>query len=286
MRVQVVTDSTSDIPRRLADELGIRVVPIYVRFGQETLRDGVDIQTDQFYSKLASLKTHPATSQPNPEDFAAVYREYCDNEGIVSIHISSKISGTCNSARIAKKTLESRCAIEVIDSKFNSAGLGLVVLAAARKARSGASLLEVVNEANRAISRAGMFGMFETTKYLARSGRVNSTIAAASRILNIKPLLTFKDGEIVRAGLVRTVNGGLDRICSYVENNLPVEEIAIVHSAVPDRADQLRKRLSRFLKGDRFSIGELGPGLGVHGGPGVLLAAFLRSSPRVATEGA
>jgi DegV family protein with EDD domain len=213
MTVQVITDSTSDMPEGIANELGIRVVPIYLRFGSETYRDGVDITKDEFYSKLASSPLHPATSQPNPEDFTSVYKEYCDStDGIVSIHISSKISGTFNSATMAKKTLETQCPIEIIDSKMNSGGLGLVATAAALRAQSGASLSEVIDEANKAVDEVRMFGMFETVKYLARSGRVNKTIAAVSRILNVMPLLTFHDGEIVRAGLVRTIRKGMDKI--------------------------------------------------------------------------
>ncbi len=278
MTVQVITDSTSDIPLELARELGIRVVPIYVRFGEITYRDGVDIRNEEFYSMLASSKVHPATSQPNPEDFTSVYKEYCDKtEGIVSIHISSRTSGTYNSAIIAKNTLESRCPIEVIDSRFNSAGLGLVVTAAARLAHARANLADVVNEANRAVKQVGMFGMFETMKYLARSGRVNKTIAAASRILNVMPLLTFKNGEIVRAGLVRTITKGMDRIYEFVKNNAPLSELTIVHSKIADQAVVMKKRLSDFIKEETIAINELGAGLGVHGGPGVLLVALRRS---------
>jgi DegV family protein with EDD domain len=278
MTVQVVTDSTCDIPRNLAKGLDIRVVPIYLRFGEKTYRDGVDIQSDEFYSMLASSPVHPATSQPNPEDFTGVYREYCDSvEGIVSIHISSKISGTYNSASIAKKTLESKCPIEIIDSRFNSAGLGLVVMAAARLARSGASFSEVINEARRVVGEVRMFGMFETMKYLARSGRVNKTIAAASRFLNVMPLLTFRDGEIVRAGLVRAISKGMDRIYEYVKKNIPISELIIVHSKVGDQANQLKQRLSKFITEEKISIAELGAGLGVHGGPGVILAAIRKA---------
>jgi DegV family protein with EDD domain len=278
MKIQVITDSTSDIPPEVAQELGIRVVPIYLRFGDKTYRDGVDIKSDEFYSKLETSPVHPATSQPNPEDFTAVYKEYCNKTGgIVSIHISSRISGTFNSATIAKKTLESQCPIEVIDSKFNSAGLGLVVIAAARVAQTGAGLSEVINEANKAVNQVGMFGMFETMKYLARSGRVNKTIAAASNILHVMPLLTFHDGEIVRAGLVRSINKGVDRIYDFVKNNTPIGELTIVHSKVAEQAGQLKKRLREFIQEEKISIAELGAGLGVHGGPGVLLAAIRRS---------
>jgi DegV family protein with EDD domain len=281
MTVQVITDSTSDMPEGLANELGIRVVPIYLRFGDKTYRDGVDITRDEFYSMLTSSPVHPATSQPNPEDFTSVYKDYCDStEGIVSIHISSKISGTFNSATMAKKTLESQCPIEIIDSKMNSGGLGLVAMAAARRAQSGASLSEVIDEANKAVNEVRMFGIFETMKYLARSGRVNKTIATASRILNVMPLLTFHDGEIVRAGLVRTINKGMDKIYEFVKNNTPISELVIVHSKVAGQVDQLKRRLTEFIQEEKISIAELGAGLGVHGGPGVLLAAIRRSEAK------
>jgi DegV family protein with EDD domain len=250
-------------------------VPIYLRFGDKTYRDGVDITNDEFYSMLSSSPVYPATSQPNPEDFASVYKEYCKNtDGIVSIHISSKISGTFNSATIAKKTLESKCPVEVIDSKFNSAGLGLVVIAAARIAKSDAGLSEVINEAKEAINQVGMYGMFETMKYLARSGRVNKTITAAANFLHIMPLLTFHDGDIVRAGLVRTISKGIDRIYEYVKNNKPVTELTIVHSKVAEHAFHLKKRLGEFIEEEKINITDLSAGLGIHGGPGVLLVAI------------
>jgi DegV family protein with EDD domain len=278
MKVQVITDSTSDMPEGTADKLGVRVVPIYLRFGEKTYRDGVDITRDDFYTMLASSPEHPATSQPNPEDFTAVFKEYCSNtEGIVSIHISSRISGTCNSARIARTTLKSHCPIEIVDSKFNSAGLGMVVMAAARAAKNGAGLAEVLDEVNKAINEVRMFGMFETMKYLARSGRVNKTIAAASRILNVMPLLTFRDGEIVRAGLVRAVTKGMHRIHQFVKTNTPLKELIIVHSKVSDRAERLKEMLREFIDEEKIAIVELGAGLGVHGGPGVLLAAIRRA---------
>jgi DegV family protein with EDD domain len=278
MTVQVITDSTSDMPEGLANKLGIRVVPIYLRFGDKTYRDGVDITKDEFYFMLESSFVHPTTSQPSPEDFAAVYKEYCEAaSGIVSIHISSKISGTYNSAMIAQKTLENQCPIEIIDSKFNSGGLGLVVISAARLAQSGASLSEVIDETNRVVTQVHMFGMFRTMKYLARGGRVKKTIATASQMLNVMPLLTFHDGEIARAGLVRSITKGMDRIYDFVKYNAPISELTIVHSAIEDQANKMKQLLSEFVPEEKISIAELGAGLGVHGGPGVLLAAIRRS---------
>jgi DegV family protein with EDD domain len=278
MNVQIVTDSTCDIPRGLGDQLGIRVVPTYVRFGDRTYRDSVDISTEEFYRLLKNSSHHPATAQPNPEDFSVAFGEHCEvSRGIVCITISSKISGTYSSALTASKALQSRCPVEVIDSGLNSAGLGLVVMAAARLARSGAGFDDIVAEAERAIAETTMFGMFATMKYLARGGRISRTVAAASQFLHVMPLLTFRDGQIERAGLVRTVAKGIEKIEQFVRENLPVAELLISHSQVPERAQQLKERLSRFMGVESISIAELGPGLGAHGGPGVLLVA-LRAS--------
>ncbi len=278
MTVQVITDSTSDIPPELAAELNIGIVPIYVHFGDKTYRDGRDLKGDEFYSLLTTSPVHPSTSQPNPNDFATVYKEYSRKaDGIVSIHISSRISGTYNSAVLACELVED-CPVEVIDSRFNSAGLGLVVTAAARLARKDASMTEVVREANNAIRQVNMFGMFSTMKYLVRSGRVNKTIATASDFLHVIPLLTFHDGEIVRAGLVRSIARGMDRIYNFVKSNLPVSELTIVHSAIKDQALELKNRLSEYMPEGSISIAQLGASLGVHGGPGVLLGAIRKAS--------
>jgi fatty acid-binding protein DegV len=121
-------------------------------------------------------------------------------------------------------------------------------------------------------------------KYLARSGRVNKTIAMASSILHVLPLLTFNNGEIVRTGLVRTINKGIDRIYDFIRNNSPVGEVIIVHSKVDEQAGQLKKRLREFIQEEQINIVELGAGLGVHGGPGVLVAAIRRYDTTWAKE--
>jgi DegV family protein with EDD domain len=275
MKVKVITDSTSDIPTKLGDALDITIVPVYIRFGDVVYRDVEEITSDEFFQKQTSLPIHPATSQPTPEDFTKVYSKYCNNvDSIVSIHISAKISGTFNSALLATKTMETPCPIEVIDSKFNSAGLALVVMAAARLAKEGASIQDIITETHKVIDQVHMFGMFNTMKYLARSGRISKAVAAAANIIDVKPLLTFSDGEIVRAGLVRTRAKGIDRIYDYIGNKIPIQELMIVHSAVPDEANKLKQRLTKFLPADKILIAKLGAALGVHGGPGVLVIAL------------
>jgi DegV family protein with EDD domain len=278
MKVKVITDSTADLDPEIFSSLNIGVVPIYVRFGDRVFRDGVEISKREFYQRLKTSPVHPATSQPPPEDFTRYYIESIKAaDSVVSIHISSKISGTYHSALMAQQMLEQSTRVKVIDSQFNSAGLGLVVKAAASLANTGASLSEVVSETNRVIHQVHMYGMFETMKYLARSGRVNKTIAAAANFLNVMPLLTFHNGEITRAGLVRTISKGMDRICEFVKARIPVREITIVHSEIPDQAHELKSRLAGIIRDDLISITELGAALGVHGGPGVLVLG-LRSA--------
>ena len=199
-RICIITDSTGDLPADIAQEYQINIVPTYVRFGEHVYRDGVDLTPGQFYEKLRDSNIIPSTSQPSPEDFFKVFSEAADNSaGIVSIHISSKISGTYNSALLAKHLLPTQFPIEVIDSRFNSAGLALTVLTAAKSAMEGKDIRAIIRESLKAISEIKMFGMFSTTKYLARSGRVNKAIAVAGNFLNVKPLMTFRDGEIIRA---------------------------------------------------------------------------------------
>jgi DegV family protein with EDD domain len=276
MAFQIITDSTSDIPLETARELGIRVVPIYVRFGNQLFRDGVDIQSDELYRMLTtSTRWRPATSQPTPDDFKAVYKEYCGkSDGIISIHISSKISGTYNSAMLAKKTLDDKCPIEVIDSKFNSGGLALITMYAARLARSAKNITKLAADIRDCISHVHMFGYFDTMKYLGLGGRLPKVIAAAANFINVKPLLTFREGEITRAGLVRSVARGAEKLFEFAKSQKNIVDMVIVHSAIAEQAEKFRERLGQFFPTEKISIMKLGAGLGVHGGPGVLLVAL------------
>jgi DegV family protein with EDD domain len=272
--ISIITDSTADIPPEIALQNKITIVPVYVRFGEHVYRDGVDLTPAQFYEKLRVSTESPSTSQPSPEDFSRAFTEAAQySSGIVSIHVSSKISGTYNSALLAKHLLPIKIPIEVIDSRLNSAGLTLAVLAAARSAREGKDINSVTADTLKAISQIGMFGMFSTLKYLAKSGRVNKAIAIAGNFLNVKPLLTFHDGEIVRAGFVRSLPQGINRIIKFVEARKPISELMIVHSDIAAQAEELKKSLSNYIGANRIIVGQLGAALGTHGGPGVLVVA-------------
>ncbi len=275
-KVRVVTDSTADLDIETAAALGIEVVPIYVRWGTELFKDGVDLTPSQFYRRLARTHTHPATTQPTPDDFSRVYAAHGDSAGIVSIHISSKISGTYNSARLGAEMVGNRPTVELVDSGLNSAGLAMVVLAAGRKAGEGASLEEVTAEARCACTETRMVGLFDTMKYLARGGRISPAIAIAAGFMRVKPVLTFRDGGIVRAGLARSRERGMSRLLTLLGEMGPLREIIVSHSARHDEVDGFLRRVRDVLSGEIGHVFEMGAALGVHGGPGMIIVAGRR----------
>ncbi|MDO9333615.1 MAG: DegV family protein [Dehalococcoidales bacterium] len=276
MPVRIVTDSTADLTPQLARELGITVVPVYVRFGHESYRDGIDISREEFYERLVTSPVHPTTSQPTPADFAQVYRELSrETDKIVSIHVSSKLSCTCNSALQGKELAETKCDIKVIDSESVTMGLGMMTLAAARLAASGESLQKVTDDVKQAIPNTHLLGVFDTLKYLLLGGRIGKAKALLGGILNVKPLLTLRDGELHPVGNVRTRAKGIERLSDFVKNALGIQELAVIHTTTPDEASRLKDRLSSLVDTSRLHLARLGPALGVHTGPG-LLAVVLR----------
>ncbi len=275
MTVKIVTDSTADLLPQVAQELGITVVPVYLRFGEKVYRDGVDMSQDEFYQKLIESPVHPATSQPAPGDFADVYnRLSSETDEIVSIHLTSKHSGTYNSALQGRELVKTGCHIEVVDSLSVSMGLGLIAMAAARLAEAGESLPAVMEEIRQCIPRIRVLGVFDTLKYLLRGGRIGKAKALLGSVLNVKPLLTMRDGELLPAGLARTRSKGIDRLFDLAKNALNIQELAIVHSTTPDEASSLRERIASIFERRRIHIAGLGPALGVHGGPGALILAL------------
>jgi len=275
MTVKIVTDSTSDISSELARTLDVTVVPAYVKFGDEVYRDGVDISGDGFYQKLATSFVYPVTSPPTPADFFKVYSDCSkDSENIISIHISAKISDTYDSAMKAKKLMKGKGQVEVIDSRFTSVGLALIVMAAARLANAGESISNIVEETQRNISQIRMLGLVDTMKYLVAGGRISRVTAAVADIFQIKPLLTFRDGEVVRRGLARTYLRGMDGLCKFVETSPNVQDLAVAYSNIRAQAEELRKRLGSVFPEEKIHLAQIGAGLGVHMGPGALVIAF------------
>ena len=277
MAIKIVTDSTCDIPQSLAEELGITVVPVYVQFGSKTYRDGVDITHSEFYDRLQHFPVHPTTSQPSPQDFIDVYKNLSkDADGIISIHIANKLSGTVNSALRGKDIVAPDCPIEIIDTQSVSMGIGLILVKAAQIVETCTDFQQAVEQIKQLSDRIHIWALFDTLKYLAMGGRIGKGKALLGNVLNIKPLLTLKDGEFLPAAKARSREKAIDILYGYVEKTGNVEDISVMHSTSPDEAKALAERLE-VLCGKKPKIARLGPALGVHAGPGALAIALMTS---------
>ncbi len=280
MVVKIVTDSSADLSAELAEELGITVVPLYVRFGEEVYRERVDISEDEFYQRLIQGPIHPVTIQPNPQDFSNVYQKLSpEADGIVSIHISNKLSGTCNSALQGKAMIEKGCPIEVVDSQLITVGLGLICMAAATVAKAGGGLSQVLEEVKQMIPNTHLLGLMDTLKYLLLGGRIGKAKALIGSVLNVKPMVTLKDGEVVPAGQARTRAKGIERLFDFVKNATNIEDLAVAYSTTPDEAQALAERMDSIFPKEQIKLVRLGTTLGVHGGPSFLAVAFREKKP-------
>lgn len=275
MAIKIVTDSSADVPAKLAQELGITIVPLYVRFGEQVFRMGVDISDKEYYDRLLHGSVHPSTIQPSPQDFATIYDQLAkDADGIVSVHISSKLSGTYNSAVQSKKLINSKCPIEVIDSGLVTISLGIIAASAAVVANTGGNLKKVLDEVKQAMGDTHLLGLLDTLKYLYLGGRIGKAKALLGSVLNVKPILTVKDGEVVPAAQVRTRPKGVAKLIEFVRSAKNIKQLWIGYNTTPDEAHTLADSLSSMFDKKQIKFGEIGAVLGVHAGPGTLAVAF------------
>lgn len=281
-KVIVVTDSTATIPTQLLNGHMIQVLPLQVIWDHQVLRDGVDIHPQEFYERLAKSKTMPSTSQATPEEFKAAYSSLLDQGyDILSIHISSKLSGTLESAIQAKNAFPG-AKIELVDSLSTSMALGFQVLSAARMASIGAGLTEVKAVAETALSHTGVYFALNTLEFLHRGGRIGGAAAFMGTMLNLKPLLELREGRIEAVERVRTFNKTVDRLLDLVETRLDKDKgpirLAAIHANDQEKADELLaraiKRFSNTVVTDAVTT-SVSPVLGTHTGPGALGLAFM-----------
>jgi DegV family protein with EDD domain len=271
MTVRVVTDSTADLPPERVQELGITVVPLPVLFGDEAYRDGVDLTSEQFFERLATSPVLPTTSQPSIGTFLETYRKLAaETSEIVSIHITARASGTCESALQAAKSLGGLPRIEVLDSESASMGIGFQAIAAARAAQAGATLEGVVAVARSVCRRVHAFALLETLEYLRRGGRIGRAQAFLGSVLNLKPLIAIRDGVVQPVARVRTRARALDQLFQHSMAYGDLEDVAILHGTTPEDAETLAQRVRQRLPDVPIYVGRLGPALGVHGGPGII----------------
>jgi len=276
MTVRIVTDSSSDIPPELARELDITVVPLSVRFGSQTYRDGIDIMPEEFYRRLVDEPVHPATAAASPGDFAGVYNRLAAGAGgIISIHLSQKVSATYTAAVQGRSLMENKaCPVEIIDSRFVTIALGLITIAAARAARAGKDMQEIVAQVNGLIPCVRVYGILDTLKYVMKGGRLGRAGPFISSILPVKPVLTMKDGTVAPIGAARTRIKAIERLCGLIAAVPSIQEIGIAHSAREEEVLSLVEKIKSILPDVKPVISKLGPALGVHGGPGSILVGI------------
>ncbi len=271
--VHIVTDSTADLSAEQVNRYGIKVIPINVSFGTDTYADGVDLSAEEFFKKLTTSKELPKTSQPSPEDFHQAYKEQASKgEVILSIHISDKLSGTLNSARLASNMVDTK--VITIDSKTASQGVGLSVLAAAEAARREMPVEEVVAVTEKSI--AGTFSVFavDTLEYLQRNGRIGKAASLLGSLLQIKPILyADPEGMVAPYDKVRGQSKVIPSLVKAALKNVSADKpvnLSIVHTDAEESANELLKELQNHYETVDLHIGMVGPAIGAHIGPGAL----------------
>lgn len=285
--VRVVTDSTSDLPPQVAQDLDITVVPVIVHFGSRSYRDGVDIAPEQLYERMVNGPVHPTTSSPAPGEFAEVYRRVSrETDEILCLTISSKLSGIHQAATTGQQSFGGRARIEVVDTQLTTMCLGLLAMLAAREARGGRSLDELLTTVRGAIPRSYGMALLDSARYALKGGRLGKGGALLGALVRVKPMLEIKDGWVRPCGVTRTRSMGLQRLCQFVTRHLPVEAIAVVQGNAPEEAEELAARIREISPQTVPVMAKLGSAIGVHGGPGTLLVALRKGETAAGKQAA
>jgi len=279
-RVAIVTDSTAYLPTGLAAELGVTVVPLYVVLNGESGIEGVDVTPSDLARTLSDRRASVTTSRPTPEDFTEAYRKALADgaDGVVSVHLSSELSGTWDAARLAAAECGSD-AVRVVDSRSAAMGLGFAVLSAAEAAGAGSSLDEVEAIAERTVDRTTTLFYVDTLEHLRRGGRIGAAQAWLGTALAVKPLLHVVDGRIVPLEKVRTAGKAVARLeeLALKAAGESTVDIAVQHLAAAERAAGLADRLrARVPHLHHLYASEVGAVVGAHVGPGLLGVVVVR----------
>jgi DegV family protein with EDD domain len=269
----VVVDSTADFPEAPHRFPGWRVVPLYVRFGEESYRDYVELGPGDFYAKLRTATDLPTTSQPTPADFLSAYEQLADYERIYSIHISGKLSGTIESARTAAAEADGD-RIRIVDSDTASAAIAMVGLAVQRRLERGTTDEEIDELVARFRRENALLFTVETLEFLARGGRIGRARAFAGQVLNVKPILTIQDGEVVPLKRVRgNQKAFMEFVRAFREDSPegPGLRVGIAHADAPERAEALAEMVRRERPEAEIELTTtLGAVIGTHAGPGTV----------------
>jgi DegV family protein with EDD domain len=275
--IRIITDSTCEGSAELMTHPAVTVVPLYVLFGQEALRDGVEISRAQFWARLPKATVLPSTSQATPADFLKPFRRFTDaGDEVITVVLSSKLSGTYDSAIQALADLPGR-PIDVVDSLSISIGLGLMVQEAVQMVEAGATRAEIVAHLNAIRGQVRILFVLETLEYLQRGGRIGKAQAFVGTLLKFKPLLSIVDGEVEPVARVRSTRRALETMLESLAQQVsargPQVRLAVTHADVPEEAARIGQALAEQFGTSQLFISALGPVLGTHVGPGTIGAA-------------
>ncbi len=278
MSVAVVTDSTADMPTELAHETGIHTVPARVRFGEQEFKDGVEMDADTFYQRLENDKAlFPTTSQPPVGEFMTAYQDLLgDHDSIVSVQISSKLSGTYASAlQGAQQADPDGERIINIDSNTASMSTSWIALEAKDRLDAGGSAAEAAEAAQNLVSRTGFLGSPDSLEYLRRGGRMGAAQSLLGSILRIKPVLGIDDGVVVPVAKPRSHRKALAKMQSIIEEAAPLGNLCVLYSSGEDEARELLEELKGLVSpGGRTLTSQLGPAIGAHLGPNAICMSY------------
>jgi DegV family protein with EDD domain len=274
MGVKIVTDSTCDLPLDFTDFIGVEVAPLKVNFGKEEYVDKVTISNEEFYKKLEVSKELPTTTLVNVEQFIKVFEKYPDDE-IVGIFISSKLSGTCQSAMIAKDTL-GRSNIQIIDSGTVTIGLALLVLAAVSMQKEGQNGEQIAEKIKQMAQKVKVYAVIDTLKYLIMGGRLSAASGILGSVLGLKPIICVYDGVITSVDKARGMKKAIARLAQIIKEECKVDpnkKMLFAHSNNPDGLESFISQLTveSVAASSKLVIGSV---VGTHAGPGAVAAAF------------
>jgi len=270
-RVAVVTDSTADLPRELIEEYDIHVVPLTVHIDGEVFEDRVTITPAEFMRRLTTTSTFPTTSQPSVGRFQEVFNRLAEEyDAIISIHISSRLSGTYQSALLARDTINGRLPISVIDSRSTSMGLGFAVLRAAKLAKAGYDLATIDRATRRAMESIHAVFLVDTLEYLRRGGRIGRAAEIVGTVLQLKPILRLEDGVVVPHARTRTRRKATAGLIELVRDFPRIDQLAILTTSGSSGAERVADALADRCPRERMIFAELSPVLAAHVGPGAL----------------
>jgi DegV family protein with EDD domain len=268
----VVTDSTADLPDEWRERYDIEVVPLKVIFGEETFRDGVDMNNQEFFARLATSTKLPTTSAPSPGEFGEVYQRLAkDHEGCISIHIGAQLSATAESARVGAQGVDG-FKVNVIDSETVTMPMAFLCKVAAESA----SLDDATAAVKQRIPGCRVLALLDTLRYIEMGGRVSRAQAMIGTMLDLKPLLLVKDREIKSVDRVRTRSRAIPRMIEFFQSDMPVEYVGVMHAQAQEDADRIAAGLRERLPDLEIPISQIGCVLGTHTGPKALGVVYIK----------